>query len=83
MNIQPYDAPARIAGGIDQLLNDESERWGRVRFLARLVALDGADLGDESDVIRCLMSRRYCAADFDEELDDVISEVRQIGRAQQ
>jgi hypothetical protein len=50
---------------------EDIDHFARVAVIARTIP-DDVDLDDEADVCRALFLARFCAADFDCVLDDVI-----------
>jgi hypothetical protein len=50
---------------------EDVDHFARVAVIARTIP-DDVDLDDEDDVCRALFLARFCAADFDCILDDVI-----------
>lgn len=71
MTVITRDFPDRVAFSTRAQLAD-ADRWARVALIAAAIPID-VDLSDEGDVIRALYALRFCAADFEDVLDDAIA----------
>lgn len=49
----------------------QADHWARIALVAAAIPSD-VDLGDDADVVRALFAAGFCAADFDDVLDEAI-----------